>query len=213
MLYKVALEKLFDSVYDSLNKSGINWVIMGSIATVLHGIDIIPNDVDILTRSPKGVYKFAELMEDYTVPKCDEKPVHYNEKWRSSKELPVIADEPNPREAVWYFGRWFINNFKIECAHITPPEDYRSSRNPHHGIWEGGPEIWPHLRMIKFKSYLVPVLPLEIQLETNFRRDYTERINKIISYFKKNSYDRELLRESLSEENMRKFNHLIRKKR
>lgn len=91
--------------------------------TCLHGIDIIPNDVDILTRNPKGVYKFAELMEDYTIPKCDEKPVHYNEKWRSSKELPVTAEEPNPREAVWYFGRWFINNFKIECAHITLYED------------------------------------------------------------------------------------------
>lgn len=206
---EIALDKVLDTTYKALKQRNIEWVIMGSMATSLQGIDINPGDIDILMKSPEGVYYFADLMSEYAIDKCETEKNHHEDNWQSSKELPVVADEPNPFEAVWYFGRWYINNFKVEVAHIAPPSDYMKNKKSNTGIWEGGPEVWPFVKHINYKSYKLPVLPLEIQLQTNLSRNLESRINKIINLFKLKNYDEWLLERSLSQNNMDSFKKLI----
>lgn len=207
--FKIALDKILDTTYNTLTQKNIEWVIMGSVATFLQGIDIVPGDIDILMKSPEGVYFFADLMSEYAIDKCEAGKNHQEDNWQSSKELPVVADEPNPTEAVWCFGRWYINNFKVEVAHITPPSDYLVNKKPNTGIWEGGPEVWSFVKHINYKSYALPVLPLEIQLQTNMNRKLDLRINKIINLFKLKKYDEQLLEKSLSQNNLDSFKKLM----
>ncbi len=204
-----ALDKVLGATYEGLSQSKTEWVIMGSIATYLQGIDVIPRDIDILVRSPEEVYYFAELMSEFAVKECAAKASHQHDDWQSSVDRPVAADEPNPAQAVWYFGKWYINNFKVEVAHIVPPADYLKNKKPEAGIWEGGPEIWPYIRYVNYQQYRLPVVPLEIQLETNLRRDLSSRVKKIITSFKTGHYNKSLLVKSLSPENQLRFNDLI----
>lgn len=206
--WETILIQLLGKVYNFLENQNVGWVIMGSTSTALHGINIIPKDIDILMEKSDDVYHFANLMHEFTVEKCEISDPH-NSKWKSSKELPVFAEDPNPEEAVWHFGRWYINDFKVEVAHIEPPENYLKNKKPKSGIWEGGPEVWTYVNSIKLQEYNIPVIPLEIQLETNLKRNFNSRISKIIEYFKLNGYDKNLLEISLSEKNMKNFNKLI----
>ncbi len=205
---EIALDKVLETTYNALKQRNIEWVIMGSVATFLQGIDVNPADIDILMKNPKGVYFFADLMSQYAIDKCKSEKNHQEDNWQSSKELPVAADEPNSSEAAWYFGRWYINNFKVEVAHIVPPSDYLKNKRPNTGIWEGGPEVWSFVKHINYKSYKLPVIPLEIQLQTNFNRNLESRINKIITLFNLNNYDQKLLEISLSQDNMNTFKKL-----
>jgi hypothetical protein len=44
----------------------------------------------------------------------------------------------------------------------------------------------------------VPVVPLEIQLETNLERGLPDRVAQIVDRFRQDGYDRELLDHSLA---------------
>ena len=200
MIWRSALEQVLEVVYDSLERDGVRWAIVGSVATALQGCQIVPNDIDVLTFNPDGVYSFAELMSIYTPSKCDYEPGDDN--WRSSKELAVAAD-------TWHFGRWYVDGFKVEVAHIATSEGYLSDGGA--GIWEAGPEIWPHIRGVPFAGYQVPVVPLEIQLQTNLDRGLEDRVNEMIAIFQKNGYERALIQKCLATRHQEAFRNLIQK--
>ncbi len=199
MVWRPILKQVLAVVYDSLERDKVRWTILGSTATALQGCRVVPNDIDILTFSPDGVYSFAELMSVYTPPKCDYEPGDDN--WRSSKELAVSAD-------TWHFGRWYVDGFKVEVAHIAASEGYSSDGGT--GIWEAGPEVWPHIRSVPFAGYQVPVVPLEIQLQTNFDRGLDDRINEIIIIFQNNGYNSALIQKCLATKHQEAFRNLMR---
>jgi hypothetical protein len=49
-----------------LNDSGINWAVVGSANHAMQGVDVKPNDIDIITNK-EGIYKIDELLKEYEV--------------------------------------------------------------------------------------------------------------------------------------------------
>ncbi|QVK18938.1 hypothetical protein KHQ81_04300 [Mycoplasmatota bacterium] len=203
VLWKKILKQFLLENYDLLKET--NWMIMGSMATALQGCNIIPNDMDIIMKNKKDVYLLAKLMDKYAINESNEEAVHYNDNWKSTKKNPTLEDEYDKTKDCWTFGRWFMEAYKIECASIIPPEDYLCNKKESDGIWEGGPEIWKYKKYVNFDNYIIPVVPLEVQLETNLSRNYQDRVDKIIDLFNTYSFDKELLIYSLSKKNKEKI--------
>jgi hypothetical protein len=56
--------------------------------------------------------------------------------------------------------------------------------------------------LINFSDFDIKVVPLEIQLESNLRRNRTARTESIISRLKERGYESNLLEQALSKENL-----------
>ena len=208
MSWQSALERVLKITYDSLGRDETRWAIIGSVASVLHGCQIFPNDIDFLAIKPEGVYRVAELMSAYAPLKCEYPPGDDN--WHSSAELPVTSG-PDSYGFTWHFARWYVDGFKVEIAHIVAPEGHPTSSDGA-GIWEAGPEIWPYVRYVPFAGCQVPVVPLEIQLETNLSRGLENRVDEIIAIFQENGYDCALIQKSLTNEHWEVFENLMQKR-
>lgn len=59
------------TIIEHLNNEDIRWAVMASTSLALQGVDITPNDVDILTDE-HGAFKIGSLLKDYEV-----KPVSF----------------------------------------------------------------------------------------------------------------------------------------
>ena len=179
--------------------------LIGSTAAALQGCRITPRDIDILARNADAATISARHMQAFTPPEC---PVSTDdEDWYSSLENP-ISKGPDEIGFFWYFGRWFVDGMRVEIAHIIPPEGFLS-RNPYSGIWEAGPEIWAQVKQAPFQEDQVSVVPLEIQLETNYQREMVRRIDEIARVFLERGFDARLLEEALKEEHFKKFSDLM----
>ena len=200
MCFAPALNRLLAASYDELTGRKVNWVIAGSGATHLQGVQLTPRDIDVLMQTRRGVFEFARLMRPFTPAECFSDPVAESEEWYSSGELPILADEPDPHKATWTFGRWYIEGFKVEVAHIEPPVDYLDTKGRDSGIWENGPEVWPYIRCVSWEGYKVPVVPLEIQIHTSLNRGLDSRVRSIVDVIGTQDFDRHLLELSLTEE-------------
>src|SRR6185436_10882364 len=166
MSWQTAREIVLQNVYAPLEAEQLRWAVIGSVASTLQGCRFEPGDIDLLTSEPNTVLRLAELMRPYAPPRSPSPPGV--EDWLSSQEMPVSIG-PDPGGSVWHFTRWLIDGAKVEAAHIRPPEGFSPSQ-PGAGIWEAGPELWPHIQSAAFAGRTFPVAPLEIQLQTNRAR-------------------------------------------
>ena len=78
------------------------------------------------------------------------------------------------------------------------------------GIWEAGPEIWPHIRCVPFARTRVPVVPLEIQLETSIVRGMQERTAAILAALRHNGYDHSLIQKALHSDHLEKSEAMMK---
>ncbi|MEM7029781.1 MAG: hypothetical protein AAF629_09460 [Chloroflexota bacterium] len=200
MTWQVALQKTYQVAQHLLDHEEHRWAIAGSVASVLNGCQFEPGDLDILACRPEGVYQFAEAMMIFAPEDCPHP--EQDEAWFSSKDLPVSVYEEYGFQ--WYFCRWVVADFEVEVAHIIPPVGTPISKDGA-GIWEGGAEVWPHIRTVPFQGNQVPVVPLEIQLESNMNRGLKDRIAEIVHIFRTQRYNRPLLEQSLSRDHLQEF--------
>ena len=205
MPWEPALDTVLDMARPLFERDKPVCAILGSVATVLQGCQVLPRDLDLLAIEPRHVYRFAGLMQACTPAQC-EHPVGHD-LWLSSEETPISAG-PDDYGFFWHFGRWMVHGIKVEIAHITAPEGFPTSAEGA-GIWEAGPEIWPYLRYMSFADLRVAVVPLEIQLETSLQRGLEERAAEIISVLQKSGYDRRLVQQALTAEHLQTFNALM----
>lgn len=205
MLWHRALEIVLQAIDEPLRRDQLRWAVIGSVASTLQGCHFAPGDIDILADAPETVGRIAKLMKPHTPQTAVAPPGDGN--WLSSPELPVSIG-PDPLGAVWHFSRWLVAGVKVEVAHIQAPKGFAAAADGA-GIWEAGPEIWPHIRFVNFANFSVPVVPLEIQLQTNLGRGRTERCREIQRVLEENAHDRELLKESLARTNWEAFQSLL----
>ena len=205
MDWQRVLEDVLGRVHPLLGQDESRWVVVGSVATVLQGCELTPGDIDVLAYRPEGVQRFAERMAACTPPRCEHGTDH--EDWYSSQEH-LLSVGPDDYGFYWHFGRWFIEGVKVEIAHLTPPEGFPLSESGA-GIWEGGAEIWPHVREVDFAGYRVPVVPLEIQLETSLGRGLEARVAEIVRVLRARGYDRDLIERSLRAKHQERFEALM----
>jgi hypothetical protein len=205
MSWQSALEKVVAMAAPALEQEETRWALIGSVASALQGCQTPPRDIDILAVRPAGVFRFAEGMASYTPPSCDY-PLGHG-RWCSSEALPVSAG-PDDYGFFWHFGRWDVEGEQVEIAHIAAPEGFKTS-DEGAGIWEAGPEIWPYVRQVPFAGGRVPVVPLEIQLETNLQRGLEERVADILVVLRRDGYDEVLIERSLSPAHWAAFRSMI----
>ncbi|WP_172198724.1 hypothetical protein [Saccharibacillus qingshengii] len=189
-----------------INQTGIPYVIGGSMAAVINGCTSIqPNDIDVILQNPVDVEKLISAFEGFLgEPQPTENPDMST--WISTKSHRVLTFE-DPSNHIWTFARLLIQGVKVEIANIKPAHDIEYV--PETGIWENGPAIWPYIKQVTMEDTPIPVLPLEIQLETNLNRGLEDRIASILDVFRRKGYDAELLKFSLSKENHLKMKEIL----
>ncbi len=207
MSWQLALNAILDLTQPLFAGDEPQCVIIGSVASALQGCQVSPGDIDVLAVKAEVVYRFAAQMSAYTLPQCAYAPG--DEKWLSSEEMLVSAG-PDDYGFVWHFGRWEVDGVKVEIAHIVAPAGFPTSEDGA-GIWEAGPEIWPLIRKVMFAGHAVPVVPLEVQLETNLSRGLEERSAEIIAVLHQRGYDRKLVQKALNRQHLRTFEALVKK--
>ncbi|WP_127583542.1 hypothetical protein [Paenibacillus koleovorans] len=179
----------------------LEWILVGSVGSVLQGCDMTPGDVDIYVRHHADVERFARILEGYSLQRKYEGPLGND--WLSSIEQPVFT-QTFGSGFTWTKGCWLIEGFKVEVVHISDSAGIPDSLSGE-GIWEGGRFIWSYCKLVKCGAFSIPAVPLEIQLESNLRRKRMERVQSIVAALKQNGYDADLLNKALSTENLNYF--------
>ena len=139
-------------IYDRLKDENIKWVLVGSASLFLQGVDIIANDIDILTDND-GAKRISYLFSEFIV-----KPVKYSEGeyFRS------------------YFGEMKINKIKVEIM-----GDLEEKRK---GIWISYKSRLENPVIISIGNINVPVSDLKEQLigyKESSREKDRNRVKKI----------------------------------
>jgi hypothetical protein len=191
MDWQQTLQSVLAHITAPLEREQVRWTLIGSAATALQGCAIQPNDLDFLTQTPAGTYRFAELLAAEMPATCPDPEGELG--WYSSQAEPLRIG-PDAYSYTWTFARWYLDGCKVEAAHIMPPAHVHAQ----HGIWEAGPEIWPYVRAVRWQGYPVPVVPLEIQLGTSLQRRLTKRVGAIVQVLGAQGFDEPLLRQCLS---------------
>ncbi len=217
MSWESALTKMLETSYGPAQNEGLEWAVVGSAATALQGCRISPHDIDIMTRAPEHVFRFAAFMQPFAAGEC---AVESPEKgwWCSTQKKPVYVGSYWGLD--WHFARWEIDDTYLEIVHIVAPGGHEGFRNSS-GVWECDPSVWPHIRTVGFAGRAVPVVPLEIQLETNMTRGYTRsraqfsgeslegRIAEMVRVLRETGCNRSLLEWALREEHLAKVDPRI----
>lgn len=199
--WETALSKVCELYFSSELKSNLEWILVGSVGSVLQGCEMTPGDVDIYTKNEEGIAQFAELLKEYSLlDKCD---FPHGDNWLSSLEEPTYI-QTFPSGFSWTKGSWIIDGFKVEVVHISNSAGIPDSMEGD-GIWEGGQFIWNLFKNVTIGRYTIPTVPLEIQLESNLRRQRSDRTQAIITALQKYGYDQELIEKALSKEHLPYF--------
>lgn len=179
-----------------------NWMIVGSVSSILQGAEMTPNDVDIYVADFNDLVQLSYMLEPYGL-RTKSRYSYNDSNWLSSTEETYFT-QTFPSGFTWSKGKWKINNFNVEIVQISNSAGIPDSDSGD-GIWEGGKYIWSLAKHIDFYHYNIQIVPLEIQLESNVRRNRQDRVDAIIHALHKNGYDRSLLSKALSNKNKERF--------
>ena len=146
---QIKWRKALISFIEKIKDCDIEWWLTGSCALKIRGVDIKPNDVDIMLNS-KDIDKINELFLDNII-------------W-------PIADTNG--WIVKYFGVIFLNG-QIDLA--FDPQDFADDPEP----VDFGPYAKKNLEIIRWNNYDIKVPPLELQLKSNKLRRRKKRVEKI----------------------------------
>jgi hypothetical protein len=212
MSWRSALAKLLETTYDWARTEGLDWTVVGSGATALQGCQVSPHDLDVITRVPEHVFRFAELMHPFAARECAAESPE-NGPWWSTAETPVYVGSYWGLD--WHYACWDINEFLVSVVHVVAPGGHPGFRGSG-GVWECDPRVWPHIKTAGFVGQPVPVVPLEVQLETIMARgtdfegrSLEPRLVEMVRVLRQTGYDRSLLEWALRDEHIRRFDALI----
>ena len=129
-----------------LNKITEKWAIIGSFGQALQGVEIVPNDIDIITTK-KGAYEIASKFKD-----CIGKEVSFSSttKMRS------------------YFGILKVEGFDVEFFGDIENKTKDGIWKPHHD-WE------KKIIIMQFGNINIPVISLEFELQICKREALIEK--------------------------------------
>lgn len=156
-----------------------DWMLVGSAASAVHGVDLQPGDVDLLAHTAADVFELAAVLPPAEAVadqlKIDPKT------FLSTKSQSVVTFG----EGAWTFGRWLLDGTKVEVAHIAGDDGLLHETS--------GREIWRNRQWIAWRGIQLPIVPLEVQLATMLSRDLTNRSEAAKARLRERGYDADLL--------------------
>ncbi|RZU18836.1 hypothetical protein EV645_1036 [Kribbella rubisoli] len=169
------------TVAERLNNAHIDWMLLGSAATALRGVSIVPGDIDIAVLAADDITHAAAVLPTPSEPPDPNL-------WFSTLAQPSLqwgdADER------WYFGRWMINDVKVELAHIAAPDVAELL------VETRSPLVWRERQTLTCHGRLIPTVPVEVQLATMMARQQHTRIAATIAH---TPLDLQLLRRAITD--------------
>ncbi len=149
-------------------KIGEKWIVGGSTASFLQGVNIIPRDIDILTTK-KGAFEIEKKLQKYV---------------KKSVKLEKT------KKYVSYFGKLKIQDIYVEiCGELYII--YRGRAFPFYPPFIKEKEIYRDGKKLLTVS-------LENQLWINLLEDKEERAKLIAKYLKKTGFDRDYMKRIMS---------------
>ncbi|MEV8376971.1 hypothetical protein AB0P21_29785 [Kribbella sp. NPDC056861] len=175
-------------VAERLNASGIEWMLVGSAATALRGAAIVPADIDI------AVHTAAEVSDAATVlPTPAGPPARPDDPagWFSTAAEPSIRFDHAGEH--WTFGKWIIDEVKVELAHIDAPAAAALMMETRSTL------VWNERETLTCLGQPIPTVPIEAQLATMIARQQDSRIRAAIAAIDPAQLDVTLLRRAISD--------------
>lgn len=137
-------------LYEVFHGKGIHWILSGSTALAIRGVDVvINNDIDILTDK-SGAEQIDELLSEYRISRPD---YSETEKYRS------------------YFGKYEIEGVGVE---VMGKFQYRLSD----GAWST-PNQTNEIIMMEYEGMKIPLLTLEQELKEYESMGKVDKVAKI----------------------------------
>ncbi|MDX3001906.1 hypothetical protein PWY87_09525 [Kribbella solani] len=187
------------AVAEVLNRHRIDWMLLGSAATALRGVAIVPGDIDIAIRSATDLIRAAAVLP---TPATPAPPTPASPAlpapgasalgvWLSTVTEPTMCwGSPDER---WTFGRWIIDGTKVELAHIVAPavaDLMLETRSP---------LVWTEQDVLSCGGHPVPTVPIEAQLATMVARAQHDRIDATIAAITPARFNVPLLRRAFAD--------------
>ncbi|WP_091530466.1 hypothetical protein [Microlunatus soli] len=169
-----------------LNRNRIPWMLVGSAATALRGAAITPGDLDIAVNTADDLTRAANLMPTPSVEPQDTTP-----DWLSSQSAPTLSFGDAGEQ--WTFGRWIIEGFRVEIAHIESPRTttlYLETRST---------LSWSDREPLECAGHDVPTVRVEPQIATMIARDQTDRIDATLAAVGIETLDPSRLRRAIND--------------
>ncbi|HEX2865059.1 MAG TPA: hypothetical protein VHN99_10860, partial [Deinococcales bacterium] len=145
-----------DAALARAERTGAAWLLVGSAASWLQGVNLLPGDVDFLARSPDDLDAlaagFADLLVDGRVLGANEYP---EDAWRSTRGQPVLH-YPGATASSAFFrvtlpGPW--GGLKVEGAFLF------DENNAGKLMEAQGEAVWAAARRVSWRGHPVPVAP------------------------------------------------------
>ncbi len=95
MLPEKFADVLWNVICRRLKGKDIEWALFGSAELAFRGIDIVPNDIDIVTATEADALAIDELLAEYRLQK------------------PIWSEAENVRS---YFGHYIVDGVKVDIA-------------------------------------------------------------------------------------------------
>ncbi len=194
MGWRDTLRTVLQQTYEPLQQRKVDWMLVGSAASALRGVNLQPGDVDISTRTPDGVEAFRELLITYSLPagamQVSSALTEPLPSWRSTHAQPMARwTEPNGNRH--WLCRWPIGDTLVDVSCMVVLES-RDKLVEYYGE-----TVWQYVQHIQFEDWSVPIVPLEVQLAYVAKQGQVERIRKIADYLKQQGFDKDLLERAL----------------
>ncbi len=179
------------TVAEQLNRSRIDWMLLGSAATALRGAAIVPGDIDIAIHAADDVTRAATVLPTPDAPERVESDELVPADWISTAAEPTLHFGHAGER--WTFGRWFIDGVKVELAHIDAPAVAGLM------IETRAPLVWHERETLNCHGRPVPTVPVEVQLATMIARQQDARIDATIAAIDATLLNVPLLRRAISD--------------
>lgn len=162
---------------------GVEWMVVGSAAAAVRGVDVIPRDVDILlpSGSPESAkIRLAQALRPWTAAAS---PGPGLDMMLSTTEHPWQYST----DGSWLFGRWTIDGSRLEVAGIS------GSVGPN-VLWETqGDAVCGTRQVVTWQGRALPVVPLEVFLATLLVRNRPDQVTTVIRRLIERGYCIELI--------------------
>jgi hypothetical protein len=171
-LIQTTLISLFDCVLPAISTT--EYRVVGTAATLLHGIGVAARDIDLLFNDRQGIDLFHKQL---------------------SASSGIVQHQP----PAWlagsrqYFARYTIEGVTVELSTV----EFEVDRNNDTLECVGrGP--WEHFDPIACGPYQVATVALELRLLTELSRNRPEQYQPILKYLRIHPYDVDLVRRGLA---------------